>query len=279
MPLEGADRRESLVIETAAGRQCIAIEVQHGLQGFDRRATLARREEAATADGLGQHPVSHAQLMQPPPGKMLARIALAPRGDVGMGEDMFGSNVMAGADIVRQSRNGLDLRNRVGRQVAVVPVVHDLDADGGGVDVADGLPLAGARVPGAVCFGHHLQDLAVLLHHVVAGHFRCRIAQPCNGACGIGHAGVMQDQQGRALLVAAHPEVGRGMQGTGERGVGQQHGPCLARAAQKMKPGTKDRPGLQMDCEWLSSANSGRSKRCHCSRSGRPRSGGAAIPR
>ena len=47
-------------------------------------------------------------------------------------------------------------------------------------------------MPGALGLGHALQDTAVVQNDVVGGNVGARVAQPCDRAFHIRHAGVVQ---------------------------------------------------------------------------------------
>jgi hypothetical protein len=54
--------------------------------------------------------------------------------------------------------------------------IDDLDADGGGVDLAAAAPDALARMPGALVLAHKLEDAAILLDHIMRAHRELWIA-------------------------------------------------------------------------------------------------------
>ena len=95
------------------------------------------------------------------PRKGLARVALARRRDVGMGEYPLGRDRPARADVARERDRRLDLALGKGRRAAVMARIDDLDPDRGGVQVAFALPRRLARVPRPIAFRDQLVDRAV----------------------------------------------------------------------------------------------------------------------
>src|SRR5262245_56866967 len=99
MPLEGDDHRRRLAVEIAGDLDAIAIESEHRLQRLDGIARVAFLQKLPAAYWVGCHPMAKPLLMEPLPIEFLARIALAARRHVGMGEHVLGSNGMARRDI------------------------------------------------------------------------------------------------------------------------------------------------------------------------------------
>jgi len=100
--------------------------------------------------------------------------------------------------------------------------IDDLDADRMGIDVAASPPTAFAGVPCALLLGHHLDDAAVLMHEIVAGHAALWIAQPTHRPLARAHPGIVEDQHVRAARQPAFGVVGRRPDLVDARGVGLQ---------------------------------------------------------
>lgn len=80
-----------------------------------------------------------------------------------MADHMRTRDAQARGEIVEQGDERVDLR--IGERA--VAVVVELDADRGGIDVADGAPAARTRVPGATLVGDQLVQRAVGADEVV----------------------------------------------------------------------------------------------------------------
>jgi hypothetical protein len=208
MALEGGDDRAHRRVEVAGDRLLVAVERQHRLQGLDRLAGVAHGEEAAIPHRRRRHPVPDAFARQPLPGKVFARILLACRRHVGMGEHTGSGDRAPDDDVAGQRDDRGNLRFRIGRQPAGMAGMSDLDADGAGVDVAHARPGSGARVPGPVGLRHHLHDASVLEHEVMGRDLGGRVAQALQRTLRRRHARVVQDQHVRALSVFPLPVIG-----------------------------------------------------------------------
>ena len=157
------------LVEYAADFQPVAIKRQQRLQRRDRFAVIAGGQEAAAVNGVRLDPMADTFAGKAGPGKGLAGIALAPGGDVGMGEQPMGGNGAAADNITAEIDHRVDLGAGKCRQAAVMAAIGDLDADGAGIDVALTGPAGGAGVPGAAILIDHLDDAAVLKDKIVSG--------------------------------------------------------------------------------------------------------------
>ena len=140
MALEGGDDGMGVRPECAIDRKRIAIHGEHRLQRFDRLALLTLREIAPVDDRLRRDEMPDTRFMQARPGKQLARILLAQRRHVGMGQHVLRWNAPARADVAGQRDYRVDLRLGEGRQPAIMAGIGDLDADRAGIDIRGRLP-------------------------------------------------------------------------------------------------------------------------------------------
>src|SRR5271154_5864785 len=171
MALESGDDRLRLPIVNAGDLDAIAVEREHRLQGADRRALLRRAIERAADDWRGRRPVADAGRRQMPPREFLAGIALARRGDVGMGEDALGPDSPPRCDVAAERGDGVDLAGRKSRQAAVMAGIDDFDADRGRIHVGLAAPGGDAGMPGALVLRDELRDVAAFPDKVMRGDF------------------------------------------------------------------------------------------------------------
>ena len=125
MPLES--RNDTLECIPLGRRriEAIAISRQARTQAGDRTGLgqgVARRH--------GLDPMADARLRQQPPGKLLARIDLAPGGDIGMGQHVRRADRVAGKDVAAQFDDPVDLGLGELDIAELVAGIVDLDADG-----------------------------------------------------------------------------------------------------------------------------------------------------
>src|SRR6266852_6451133 len=101
------------------------------------------------------------------PGKFLAGVFLARRGDVGMPEHAMLRYLAAEHDAAAQRDHGGDLAQREFRIAPVMAAIDDLDADRTGIDVLFAGPGRYAGMPGAFGFRDALHDAAVFQNDVM----------------------------------------------------------------------------------------------------------------
>ena len=142
--------------------------------------------------GVGRIHIPMPEIGQNAPGKLLARILLARRRDVGMAEHPIGRDPVAGENAAAERGDRRDLSLRKIRVAVVVAGIGNLDADRAGVDVGFAGPRRSARMPGTALLGDHLDDVTVLDHHVVSGDFARRRAQQIDCRLRVAHSRVMQ---------------------------------------------------------------------------------------
>src|SRR5215213_2003672 len=64
-------------------------------------------------------------------------------------------------------------------------------------------------MPGATCFGHELQNPAVLENEVVRRDLGKRVAEPLESLTSVRHAGVVQNENVRNAAIPSLPVIGR----------------------------------------------------------------------
>ena len=148
-------------------------------------------------------PQAEAGVGQALPRKLHARVALALRREVAVGEDRLRRQAQPAGQIGQQAQQALDLR--LGERFPAVVV--ELDADRRRIQIRHVAPAARAGVPGAPLFGHQLIDAPVLADQVMRADLALRVRrlQRAQGFAHAVHLGVVQHDQLRAPLV----EVGR----------------------------------------------------------------------
>lgn len=137
------------------------------------------------------------------PRKLLARVLLAGRRDVGMRQHPLGQDFRVTAeDRLRQRDHGRDLLQRELVVAEFMTGVHDFDADGSRVDVRLARPGRHAGVPGALVLRHALHDAAVLEHDVVRRDLALGRGQALErGVAGL-HARIMKKKNIRRTALA-----------------------------------------------------------------------------
>ena len=146
---------------------------------------------------------------QPLPRKGFARVLLAGRRDVGMGEHALGRDSPAGADVARRGDRRRDLALRKGRRAAVMAGIDDLDPDRGRVEIALAFPQGLARVPRAALSGTSWSDRAILPDQIVRRDLRGRIEQEIERRLARRHAGIVQDEAVGPATAAPLAAIGR----------------------------------------------------------------------
>ena len=186
-------RLRELVIN-AGCRDPIAIVAQCGLQIGNRGAAIAGTKPGAGRNRRGRDPGADTRAVQPCPREFFSRIKLALRRHVGMRQHTAGTNAVPRHDISAQRNDGGDLRLWKIRIAKAVTGIGDFNSDAARIDVALAFPRRFTSVPGTARLRHELENLSVLVHHVMRRHFRARIAQASDRGGGARHAGVVEQQ-------------------------------------------------------------------------------------
>ena len=131
---------------------------------------------------------------QQTPVEQFPRILLPGGGDVGMANDIGGRDAVPRHNVLHQQQHRLHLRLGEGPVPELMPGIDDLDADAGGVDVADPAPVGQAGVPGPHLLRHHADHSSVLGHQIMGGNLRSRIGQPFKRCIRRFHTGIVQDE-------------------------------------------------------------------------------------
>src|SRR5690606_15248870 len=151
------------------------------LEGLDRLAAFGdvvaeplecEVERAVVVVGIAQLELLRAGQTQPAfgeaaPGKQLAGIDLARRGDVRMTDDIGPGDVVAANDVVEQRDERLDLRFGELAVAERVARVVELDADARRVHVPVTAPVARAGMPGALALVDKADNLPVFRDEIV----------------------------------------------------------------------------------------------------------------
>src|SRR5260221_2271823 len=109
-----------------------------------------------------------AALGQSMPWEQFAGVFLAPRGDIGMANDVAAADAVTLLDVGDQRDQRSDLL--VGKRAVaeLMTRIDDLDADAGRIDVGDSAPARLAGVPGALRFVDEAIDRSILVDQIVA---------------------------------------------------------------------------------------------------------------
>src|SRR5579863_9782267 len=158
MALEGGDAQFSLLVIDAADLGAVAIKRQHRLQRADGRPLSAAPQDRPFDNRRRLDPTADAGAPQYVPRKILARIDLARRRDVGMGKHALWLDRVAGADVVDQRDDRGDLRFGERRRAAVMSRIDDFDSNRSRIEVGVPLPGADPGMPGAPRLGDKLYD-------------------------------------------------------------------------------------------------------------------------
>jgi len=154
-------------------RRCfnsIAIHLQQALQRHYRIPTVAPLQENATRNLGCLGPMADAMAMQKAPIEFLARINLAPRGNVRVRKDVLRQDTMAFDDVLAKVDHGFHLFGGEVRIAGTMTRILYLNADGAGIDVSLTFPAGDSRMPGTHFFANHLHDGSCLIHKIVTGY-------------------------------------------------------------------------------------------------------------
>lgn len=146
MSLKGLNHSLGAFIEDTSDGDFVAIKCQHGLQRLDRLAVFATCQKPPAADRRRLEIVADTRLVEPLRGEVMARVCLARRCNIRMGQNIFRLDGITLAYIATEADDRLDLRILERRIVFEITRIDDLDADGSGIDVRFALPEALARM-------------------------------------------------------------------------------------------------------------------------------------
>src|SRR5512144_133401 len=122
MALEGGDGVERAAVEIAGGSDLVAVFRQQFLHFLDDRTGFAEREDrSARFDGSRLDPEADAGIGERLPWKLLARVLLARRCDIGMGEHAVRRDSISPEDAATERRDRGDLSFGKGGIAVVVP--------------------------------------------------------------------------------------------------------------------------------------------------------------
>src|SRR5262249_7474794 len=119
-------------------------------------------------------PQANSGIVQRAPRKFFARILLARRRHVRMGEHAIGRDTVAREDAATYPDHGRDLTLGKIRITVIMTRIGNFDPDRARVDVGVRAPRRLPGVPRAPRFWHTLNDVAVFHHYVVRGDFARR---------------------------------------------------------------------------------------------------------
>src|SRR5579871_954148 len=169
--LEGSNDRMRPRIVDAVQREIIAEADELNLQSAYIWTSIALVQADTVRNRRRRHPEADTRAIERLPGKALPRIDFAVRRDVGMGEDALGRNLVTSAEVAAEFADGRDLHLRIRWQPTRMAGIDDLDPERTRVEVGLPSPGGSSGMPGAPVLGDELQDLAVLAHEIMAGHF------------------------------------------------------------------------------------------------------------
>ena len=191
MALEGPQHRRQRRVQRALGRHLVADMRQRRPHIAQRRRIPHRAAGAEIGHILRPQPDPVAR--QPLPVEFLAGVVAPVRRHVAMADEIARRHLMARQDLQAQIAHRHQLQHRKVAVAEFMPRIDDLDADRPIVQPALAAPAGNPGMPGASPLRHQAQHIPVLVHQIVAGYLRRRIAQPLHRLARGLHAGVMQD--------------------------------------------------------------------------------------
>ncbi len=221
MELKGAEHRLQIGVERPLGIDLVAVGAEQGARPGDLGAAAAERQAlVAVIERCRADPATDPFAGEPRPVEFLARIDLAPRRHVGVGEHTLGRDGVPPRDVTGERRHRPHLgAGKVGIAEHVSRVL-DLDPDRCRVDVGLPCPVGNARMPGTHVLGHHLRDATAVVDHVVARDLARRPRQDLDRTRDGGQSRVVQDQDRGRVAGLARLDVGRGVEIRDQDAVG-----------------------------------------------------------
>src|SRR5262245_22670232 len=199
MPLECCNDTARGIVIAPGIRNSVAVRAQRALEPCHRVTAVSLHQTSSLEiERGGAHPVSNARFAKKTPGELLARILLARRRHIRVGENAIRAEGSPSRDDRFTDRNDRsDLPQWIIWVTKFMAWVHNLNTDRTRINVGIVSPNGFARVPGALLFRHALNDATIFKYHVMGRNLACRGRKALQRCLTVLHSGVMEQDHVR----------------------------------------------------------------------------------